>query len=112
MSVNAQVLRLKKQLEDSERRQRESAKVGHYDILCHEFMKDITFKLKRILAFFLFHFCFPRKAKTPKSFRVRHIRRWFLEIPYQSLCKHVLSTYCGSFTSSGRDDKCIKRDWS
>ena len=29
MSVNAQVIRLKKQLEDAERRQQESAKVRH-----------------------------------------------------------------------------------
>ena len=31
MSVNAQVVRLKKQLEDVERRQRESAKVSHFN---------------------------------------------------------------------------------
>lgn len=72
MSVNAQVLRLKKQLEDSERRQRESAKVGHYDILCHEFMKDITFKLKRILAVFLFHFCISVSIEKPKH-RIRSV---------------------------------------
>ena len=56
MSVNAQVVRLKKQLEDSERRQRESAKVGRYDTLCHEFIKDVTFKLKRTLGGFLCSF--------------------------------------------------------
>lgn len=31
MSVNAQVIRLKKQLEDAERRQQESAKVRHFN---------------------------------------------------------------------------------
>ena len=31
MSVNAQAVRLKKQLEDAERRQRESAKVSHFN---------------------------------------------------------------------------------
>ena len=31
MSVNAQVVRLKKQLEDAERRQRESAKVSYFN---------------------------------------------------------------------------------